>query len=60
MKNKMGRPPMTHGKKDFTLRVRVDDEDLSKIDSCCKSMGLTRSQIVRQAIREWLDKYAEK
>lgn len=51
---KMGRP--TDCPKDYMLRVRMDQETLRKLDVCCKLENLSRSEIVRKAIKEWFDK----
>ena len=34
--------------------VTVDEETLRQVDRMAKPLGLTRSEIVRQALREWL------
>ena len=51
---KMGRP--TESLKDYMLRVRIDKETLEKLDTCCKTEKLSRSEIVRKGIQEQYDR----
>ena len=46
---KMGRPP-SENPKNKTLRVRVDDETLKKLDDCSTKLSANRSDVVRQGI----------
>lgn len=46
---KMGRPP-SENPKDKTLRIRVDDDTLKKLDNCSKKLETSRSEVVRQGI----------
>ena len=46
-----GRPPKDNAK-DYTLRVRMDKETLAKLDDICKTMNLSRSEVVRKVIEE--------
>jgi len=34
------------------LRVRLDQETLKQLDECCKAQQLSRSEIVRNGIKE--------
>ena len=36
------------------VQVTVDDETLRRVDRMAKPLGLKRSEIVRQALRQWL------
>ena len=54
MATKMGRP--TENPKDYMLRVRIDSETLLKLNKCCKELGLSKSDIVRNGISEQYDK----
>ena len=47
----MGRP-LSENPKDFMLRVRLDKETLEQLDECCKAQQLSRSEIVRNGIKE--------
>ena len=38
--------------KGYMLRVRMDNETIQQLDKCCKALGKTRSEIVRESIRE--------
>ena len=40
------------------VQITVDEETLSKVDGIGNSLGLTRSEIVRQALREWMSRQA--
>jgi len=46
---KIGRPP-SENPKDKTLRVRVDDETLKKLDDCSAKLSSNRSNVVRKGI----------
>lgn len=41
---------LTDKPKDFMLRVRLDQDTVSKLDTVCKVKGKSRSEIVREAI----------
>ncbi len=51
---KTGRPP-SDNPKDKTLRVRVDDRTIEKIDQCTQALNTTRSDIVRKGIDKVFD-----
>jgi metal-responsive CopG/Arc/MetJ family transcriptional regulator len=36
------------------VRITVDDETLEQVDRIAEPLGLKRSEIVRQALRQWL------
>jgi metal-responsive CopG/Arc/MetJ family transcriptional regulator len=40
------------------VQITVDDETLTQVDRIGKPLGLKRSEIVRQALREWLRRHA--
>ena len=40
------------------IQVTVDDETLRQVDRVSKPLGLKRSEIVRQALRQWLQRRA--
>jgi predicted DNA-binding protein len=42
---------ITSNPKDFMLRVRLDKTTLSQLDMLCKKEGKTRSEIVREGIK---------
>ena len=44
--------PLSENPKDFMLRVRLDQETLKQLDECCKAQQLSRSEIVRNGIKE--------
>jgi predicted transcriptional regulator len=40
------------------VQITVDDETLARVDRIGKPLGLNRSAIVRQALRQWLHRHA--
>jgi metal-responsive CopG/Arc/MetJ family transcriptional regulator len=40
------------------VQITVDDDTLRRVDRAAKPLGLKRSEIVRQALREWLNRRA--
>ncbi|HEY3886350.1 MAG TPA: CopG family transcriptional regulator [Vicinamibacterales bacterium] len=36
------------------VQITLDEETLRRVDRAAKPLGLKRSEIVRQALREWL------
>jgi metal-responsive CopG/Arc/MetJ family transcriptional regulator len=40
------------------VQITIDDETLRRVDRAGKPLGLNRSAIVRQALREWLRRHA--
>ena len=43
---------LTDTPKDYMLRVRMDADTLKQLDECCTKSGKTRSEIVRNGIKE--------
>jgi predicted transcriptional regulator len=40
------------------VQITVDQETLAQVDRIGKPLGLKRSEIVRQALRDWLRRHA--
>ena len=40
------------------VQITIDHETLAQVDRVGKPLGLKRSEIVRQALREWLRRHA--
>ena len=40
------------------VQVTIDNDTLARVDRVGKPLGLNRSAIVRQALREWLHRHA--
>ena len=40
------------------VQITVDEETLRRVDRAAKPLGLKRSEIVRQALRQWLRRRA--
>lgn len=51
---KMGRPPSDNPKSE-TIKIRVDQAILGKLDACTKKLNTTRSDIVRRGIEKVYD-----
>jgi predicted DNA-binding protein len=45
---KMGRP--TDSVKDTTIRARMNEETVKRLDKCCEVMKATRSEVLRTGI----------
>lgn len=48
MEKKMGRP--TAAPKTNNYRIRMTDEELKKLEACCKKTGLSKADVIRQGI----------
>ena len=44
--------PASENPKDYMLRVRMDKETLEQLDKCCEIKKLSRSEVVREGIKE--------
>lgn len=40
------------------VQITIDEDTLTRVDRIGKPLGLKRSEIVRQALREWLRRHA--
>jgi metal-responsive CopG/Arc/MetJ family transcriptional regulator len=40
------------------VQITVDEKLLTEVERVCTPLGLNRSQVVRQALREWLHRHA--
>lgn len=40
------------------VRVTIDEATLNRVDRVSKPLGLTRSAVVRQALKDWLRRHA--
>lgn len=40
------------------VQITIDHETLTQVDRVGKPLGLKRSEIVRQALRDWLQRHA--
>lgn len=52
--------PIIGGKKDYMLRVRLDEDTVQELDECCKFEKLKRSELVRKVIKEHYEKITKK
>lgn len=51
-KTKIGRPKLENSK-DFMLRVRMNKEELKKLNEICLKEKLTMSEVVRKLIEDY-------
>lgn len=49
MSPRTGRPPKENPK-DIRIQIRLDKEDIRKLDECAKRDDCTRSEIIRKGI----------
>ena len=53
-----GRPPLPKSeKKRHVIPFKVDDRELRDLDRKAKELGLSRSEVIRLAIRKLIGKY---
>lgn len=52
--SKKGRP--TDEPKTLNTRIRLSEEDVKRLEYCSKETGLTKSEIIRQGIKEVYEK----
>lgn len=50
MSPKTGRP--TTDPKRHETRIRMSDEDVRLLEACSKALGITKTEVIRQGIRE--------
>ena len=50
MSPRTGRP--TTDPKNHETRIRMSDEDLRILNICCEKTGMSKSDVIRQGIRE--------
>lgn len=50
MSPRTGRP--TDNPKKHETRIRMSDEDVEILEYCCKETGMSKSDVIRQGIRE--------
>ncbi|MFT9076003.1 hypothetical protein [Ethanoligenens sp.] len=49
-----GRP--TENPKTLSTRIRLSEGDVQKLERCCKVLGLTKAEVIRQGIEEMYQK----
>ena len=54
MSPKIGRP--TDNPKNLNTRIRLSDDDVKRLEFCVQKTGLTKSEIIRQGIKEVYEK----
>lgn len=41
------------------VSVKFDEKDIEKIDEIAKKYGITRADVIRMVVRDWLEKGGE-
>lgn len=54
MSPRTGRP--TDNPKQSTIKFRISDEDIKRLEYCAEKTGLSKSEILRQGIKEVYEK----
>lgn len=49
MSSRTGRPP-SENPKNKGYRIRMADGEIERLDYCCKVLGLTKAEVIRQGI----------
>lgn len=57
-KKKIGRP--TDNPKNISIRIRMDEITVEKLDKCCKVETLNRSEMIRRSIHKYYDDLKDK
>ena len=52
MSPRTGRPPDSDATKDKQYRLRMSPDEFAKLEYCCKVLGLTKAEVIRQGIDE--------
>lgn len=58
IKKKIGRP--TDNPKNISVRIRMDETTVEKLDKCCKVKKLNRSEMIRKSIHKFYDDLKDK
>ena len=58
MSPRTGRP--TSNPKRHDTRIRMSDEDVRLLEICCQKTGMSKTDVIRQGIREVYEKVKEK
>ena len=58
MSPQTGRP--TSDPKRHDTRIRMSDEDVRLLEICCQKTGMSKTDVIRQGIREVYEKVKEK
>ncbi|WP_432402154.1 ribbon-helix-helix protein, CopG family [Wukongibacter sp. M2B1] len=55
---KIGRP--TDNPKNISVRIRMDETTVTKLDKCCEVENLNRSEMIRKSIHKFYDDLKDK
>lgn len=59
MSPRTGRPPSKDPKKNET-RIRMSDNDVEKLEFCCKKTGMSKADVIRRGIELVYKEVSEK
>lgn len=59
MAKKMGRPPSIHPKTN-DVRIRMSDEEVTMLNKCSETTGLTKADVIRKGIKMVYDQLQKK
>ena len=51
MSPRTGWPPKAEGRKAFKLQIRMNEEELQRLDKCARKLNLTRTDVVNAGIQ---------
>ncbi len=60
MSPRAGRPYIGDEKRDVTVRLRMEPNEVKELDECAEVMNTTRSGVIREGIRLVKEKLAQK
>lgn len=58
MSPRTGRPKLDSAKR-HDMKIRMGDDDVQKLEYCCKVSGLTKADIIRQGVQAVYDRLQE-
>ena len=50
LERRTGRPPMETGKKELSIKFRIDEETFKRLNFCAEKLNTTRSGVIRKGI----------
>lgn len=59
MSPRTGRPPSKDPKK-YETRIRMSDNDVEKLEFCCKKTGMSKADVIRRGIELVYKEVSEK
>ena len=50
MSPRTGRPFVGEARKDTTVKLRMEEDEVRRLDVCAKKLGISRSEAIRQGL----------